>query len=390
MARASQCVDASIMKTLMLLLSTVIVILGALLLFPNAAGQPVRIEILGWLFETRTGMFALLLCLLGLVYWLLHKLIFVSIHGPKQLWDNLRSGNSKRRETRLQEAVAIWVDEGSGCSAKQLKRSKGMIPSWLHASLGLWMSKPSSFKVDEQHDNPLHTALQARLATDAEHIELLSLSERQHYLDVWLGVHPAAPLALQRKAVLLGDLGEHTEQVALFEQLWVKHKDVSHIKADYAKALCQAAQQDPDQALTFLRKAQRLNGDNAQVCKALAIALAKAGDTKSAQRLLLDYLSQHDALDVAEVALKLGEKEALQWFKQVDKPVYLKTLAGSWLRVCLAHQAELSGLAEDGLQRLLDAQASPLLWQTRAAWYAEEQAWEKAVHCYAQAELCRA
>jgi len=65
----------------------------------------------------------------------------------------------------------------------------------------------------------------------------------------------------------------------------------------------------------------------------------------------------------------------------------LQTKAGSWLRVCLAHQANLTGLAEDGLQALLEQTPSALLWNTQGLWYSEDKAWEKAVFCYQQASL---
>jgi len=186
------------MKRLMLVLLLMMSVFASLLLFPEAAGQPVRIELLGWLFETRTGMFVLFLCVLWLTYWLLKKLLLISVNSPQQLWHNLRSGSNKRRETRLKEAVEVWIDTGAGHSHKLLKRSKGVVPPWLHESLQVWLNPPQ--QAHDEQDQPLHIALKARLATDTAHIQQLSLSERQHYLDAWLAVHPAAPLALQRKA----------------------------------------------------------------------------------------------------------------------------------------------------------------------------------------------
>ncbi len=373
------------MKRLMLVLLLMMSVFASLLLFPEAAGQPVRIELLGWLFETRTGMFVLFLCVLWLTYWLLKKLLLISVNSPQQLWHNLRSGSNKRRETRLKEAVEVWIDTGAGHSHKLLKRSKGVVPPWLHESLQVWLNPPQ--QAHDEQDQPLHIALKARLATDTAHIQQLSLSERQHYLDAWLAVHPAAPLALQRKADLLGDLGEFTEQIALYEKLWDKQKDVNNLKASYARALCAAAKNNGEQALPYLRKAQRLDASNHEVTIDLATALGHAGDVKSASKMLLDALLLHDHINLAQAALKLCSASPLHYFKHVDKPGYLQTKAGSWLRVCLAHQANLTGLAEDGLQALLEQTPSALLWNTQGLWYSEDKAWEKAVFCYQQASL---
>ena len=374
------------MIRIVLALLFVVGIFVSLVLFPDIANQPVRIEMLGWLFETRTGMFILLLIVGISLLWLLQKTFDLSINSPKQFWTSLRSGSKKRRELRLQEALATWIDEGAGHSQKLLKRSKGIIPDWLHASLLLWWDKPSNHpKINDEKDTPLTIALKARLATDAAYIERLSLSERQHYLDVWLAVHPAAPLALQRKAVLLGDMGEYAEQVQMLEALIQKNKNIQGLKLQLARALFQLAKKDSANELAHLRKANRLSPDDAAILHALVLALADSGDQTSAERLLLDYLQQHDDIKLAQAALKLLSFDALKNFKRLDKPAYQNTYAGRWLRMMLAHEADLVGIAKDALDAMLEQNPTALLWQTKGDWLAAEHTWEEATACYQKA-----
>ncbi len=375
------------MIRIVLALLLIIAVFVGLVLFPEITNQAVRIEIFGWLFETRTGMFILLLLFLFSTLWLIQKVLDLSVNSPKQLWSNLRSGNKKRREERLQEALATWIDEGDGSSQKLLKRSKGIVPDWLHDALLIWWDKPNAHaKINDEKDSPLSIALRARLATDPENRPLFSLSERQQYLDTWLAVHPAAPLAVQRKAELLGELGSYAEQVALFEELWEKKKNVTAIKPLFATALRCLAAQDENNKLAHLRKANRINPNDAGIIIDLASALQDAGDTQSASRLLLDYLEQHDDMNIAEKAFAVLSDEPLAHFRTVDKPNFKKTAAGNWLRSSLAHKAELVGIAEDGLTTLLENHPSAKLWLMRGDWFAEAGQWEKAAHAYKKAQ----
>ncbi len=361
----------------------------SLLAFPDIANQRVRIEILGWLFETRTAMFTLLLIVVFTALWLLQKTLDLSINSPKQLWTNLRSGSRKRREVRLQEALDIWIDEGEGHSQKLLKRSKGIVPSWLHDALMIWWDKPEKHPpIHDEKDSPQIIALKARLATEPGQTHL-SLDQRQQYLDAWLMVHPGAALALERKAALLGERGEYKEQVALLEELFQRKKKVAHIRAQLATALRKLAEQDADNALAFLRKANRVNPEDTQVLLALAQALEAHGDARSAQRLLLDYLAKHDDMRVAKAALPLLAKDPLKHFKKVDKPAYQQSIAGSWLRMQLAHEAGLSGIADDSLYGLLEKQENAELWQLRGDWHAEKGEWQQAAEAYQKANELR-
>ena len=371
-----------ILFTLLLIIS----IFVGLVVFPDIANQPVRIEMLGWLFETRTGLFILLLLFILVTLWFLQKAFALSINSPKQLWSNLVSGNRKRREQRLQEALAVWIDEGEGNSLKLLKKSKDVVPDWLYDSLLIWWEKPSAHsKINDEKDTALSISLKARLATDDEHASTLSVSERQQYLDTWLAVHPGAALAVQRKAALLGELHEYAEQVALLDDLWNKKKNVYAIKPLLATALANLAKQDPTNKLTHLRKANRNNPHDTDVITALAKALVESGDRQSGIRMLLDYLEKNDAWDVAEVAYAVLSDEPLKHFKSVDKPSFQRSLAGKWLRISLAHKAELVGIAEEGLNRLLESNPSAKLWQMKGDWLAAKQQWEQASIAYQKA-----
>ncbi len=375
------------MMRIVLVLLAMIGIFVGLVLFPDIANQPVRIEMLGWLFETRTGMFILLVIVVFSMLWTLQKTFDLSINSPRQLWTRLRSGNTKRRELRLQEALATWIDEGAGHSQKLLKRSKGIIPDWLHQALLLAWGKPQNqLPIDMEKDTPLMVALKARLATNPENIHHLSLSDRQHFLDAWLAVHPAATLAMMRKAELLGDMHEYTEQVHLLETLMQKTKDINDIKPKLAQALANLASKDTSNELAHLRKANRLMPIEANILKLLATALSHHGDNKTAENLLLDYLQQHDDMDIAQTAFKLMAFDALKNFKRLDKPVFQSTNAGRWLRMMLAYEADLTGIAEDALGAMLEQNPSPLLWQTKGNWLAAKHEWEEAVHCFQKAK----
>ncbi len=355
----------------------------SLIVFPEFANQRVRIEILGWLFESRTAMFVLLIIFVLAALWFIQKVFALSINSPKQLWTNLRSGNKKRRENRLQEALDIWVDEGEGHSQKLLKRSRGIVPDWMHESLTIWWDKPENHApIHDEKDSPRSIALKAKFATDASNKRNLSPNERQQYLDAWLAVHPAAPLAMQRKAELLGELGEYSKQVELLEHLFQQSRDTHAIKPALATALQQLAKSDETNALAHLRKANRLNPHDASILLDLTSQLYDSGDQQSSTRLLLDHLAAHDDMQIAQALLPKLEQDALKHFKSVDKPAYQKTAAGSWLRMQLAHKAGLSGIADDSLYGLLDKHESADLWQLRGDWYAEKGQWQQAAEAY--------
>ena len=361
----------------------------SLLVSPELANQRVRIEILGWLFETRTAMFILLLIFALGGLWLLQKLFDLSVNSPKQLWNNLRSGSRKRRELRLQEAMDTWIDEGEGHSRKLLKRSKGIVPQWLHEALLIWWDKPEHHPpIHDEKDSPQIIALKARLATEPGQ-QHLSAEHRQQYLDAWLHVHPGASLALERKADLLGETGDYAEQVRLLEDLFQRKKQVHHIKQKLAVALQHLAKQDEANALAHLRKAHRLYPEHTDILLSLVQALQASGDHQSARRLLLDELKQHDDMRLAQAALAALEQEPLQAFKKMDKPVYQKNRAGTWLRMQLAHKAGLTGIADDSLHGLLSQHESADLWQLRGDWHAEKEQWQQAAEAYQKANQLR-
>ena len=378
------------MIRILLALTLIIAVFIGLVVFPEISNQAVRIEMLGWLFETRTGMFVLLILFTLGTLWFLQKIFELSINSPKQLWANLSSGNRKRREQRMQEALTTWIDEGEGSSQKLLKKSKGVVPDWLYESLLIWWDAAASHnKINDDKDTPLSIALKARLATEEKHAATLTLSERQQYLDTWLAVHPGASLALQRKAEILGELHEYAEQVTLLEGLWNKKTNPQVIKPLLATALVNLAKQDSANKLTHLRKANRINPVDVEALTALAIALVESGDKQSGTRLLLAHLEKNDVWHVAEVALSILATDPLKHFKSVDKPIFQKSVAGNWLRASLAHKADLTGIAEEGLSSLLEHHPSAQLWQVRGDWYADKKQWEKAASAYQKAEQLR-
>lgn len=375
------------MIRMVLALLLIIAIFIGLVMFPDIATLPVRIELVGWLFETRTGMFVMLLVSAYSVWWTIKLIFNLSINSPKQLWSSLRSGNFKRREHHLQDALATWVDAGEGHSLKLLKRSKNVVPAWLYDVLLIWWGNvdTATLTIHDEKDAPMIIALKARLATNPEQIGKFSISERQHFLESWLAVHPAAPLALQRKAVLLGEIGDFSAQVELYETLWNSKQHGQTISTLFAEALRQAAKINHEYRLPHLRKAHRIDASNQAVIIDLAQALVDTGERKSGERMLLSYLETHDALDIAKAAYQLWRHDALAGLKMIDKPVFQSTMAGQWLRIKLAHQAKLTGIAEDGLQSLLSQNNHPEFWQMQGDWHAEKRDWQKAAESYQKA-----
>ncbi len=79
-------------------------------LFPTIAGQPLRVEAFEWVFETQQGAFITALLVLLIIVWLLRRIVSAIFAGPGQLWNTLRMGGRKRREQRLKEGLAEWID----------------------------------------------------------------------------------------------------------------------------------------------------------------------------------------------------------------------------------------------------------------------------------------
>jgi len=186
----------AIIMRLILLLIIALALTIALIAFPNLADQTLRIEALGWIFETRQGVFLVALLALLLVIWLLQRLFGALIAGPGNIWRSLRMGNRKRREKRLREALAQWEDSRGDYGEKTLKRSRGVLPDWTLEMLRIMITQAKDQSLPTENDDALLTAFTARIATEPGVHPRPDLATRKAYLEAWLKAHPGAPLAI--------------------------------------------------------------------------------------------------------------------------------------------------------------------------------------------------
>jgi uncharacterized protein HemY len=369
----------------LLLLALAIAVLFSL--FPAIAGQPLRIEAFEWVFETRQGSFITALLVLLTILWFIRRIISAIFAGPGQLWNTLRMGGRKRREQRLKEGVAEWVDMRGDQGRKAFQKSRGTIPEWATTLLRTVASPPRGLPAANSGSSPLNTALAARIVTDPHAATKPDRATQRAHLEAWLTVHPDAPLAISRLAALAEDEGDWATAAKLLESSWKQgQRSASSIKPRLARIYIHLAEQQPDTRESQLRKAHRLAPDNSNVILALGQAHAANQNTDSAKKLWLDYLAQHNDFQIAAELLALLSSEALQAFQKLDKRNAARSYNDSmrWLQANLAHQAGLNGLANEIMDQLLEKTTSCEPLQSRAKWHAEAEEWEQAAHCYQQ------
>jgi len=374
---------------ILLLLALGIAVL--LSLFPEIAGQPLRIEAFGWIFETRQGAFITALLVLLAVLWLLRRIATAIFAGPGQLWNTLRLGGKKRREQRLREGVAEWIDMRGDLGSKAFGKSRGTIPEWAIILLKT-MAMPANVQVAGESDDPLNTALAARIATNPNAPSKPDNLTQKAHLEAWLSVHPDAPLAVSRLAALAENEGDWATAAKLLENSWKQgQRSASSIKPRLARIYIHLADENPESGQNHLRKAHRLAPDDLNVITALGRAYVANKDSEAAKKLWLGYLEQHDDFHIAAELLSLMNSEALQLFQKLDRKDADKVYndAMRWLQASLAHKAGLNGLANEIMDQLLEKNSSCVPLQSRAEWYAEAGEWAQATQCYQQALQCR-
>jgi uncharacterized protein HemY len=356
-------------------------------LFPTIAGQPLRVEAFEWVFETQQGAFITALLVLLIIVWLLRRIVSAIFAGPGQLWNTLRMGGRKRREQRLKEGLAEWIDMRGDQGSRAFRKSRGSIPEWATALLRTVASPPRGLPVANSGSSPLNTALAARIVTDPHAATKPDRATQRAHLEAWLAVHPDAPLAISRLAALAEDEGDWATAAKLLEASWKQgQRSASSIKPRLARIYIHLAEQQPDTRESQLRKAHRLAPDNGNVILALGQAHAADRNSDAAKKLWLDYLAQHNDFRIAAELLSLLSSEALQAFQKLDKRSAAKSYNDSmrWLQANLAHRAGLNGLANEIMDQLLEKTTSCEPLQSRAEWYAEAEEWEQAARCYQQ------
>ncbi|MDT8376358.1 MAG: heme biosynthesis HemY N-terminal domain-containing protein [Mariprofundaceae bacterium] len=356
-------------------------------LFPVIAGQPLRIEAFGWVFETQQGAFITALLVLLAVLWLLRRILSAIFAGPGQLWNTLRMGSRKRREQRLKEGIAEWIDMRGDQGSRAFRKTGGIIPEWAAALLRTATSPPDDLPVADSDSDPLSTALAARIATDPNAAVKPDNATQRAHLEAWLAAHPNAPLAVSRLAALAEDEGDWATAAELLEASWKQgQRSASSIKPRLAQIYIHLAEQQPDARQSHLRKAHRLAPENHNVILALGRAHIANRDSDAARKLWLNYLEEHNDFQIAAELLALMSRQALQAFQKLDRKDAARVYndAMRWLQASLAHQAGLNGMANEIMDQLVERARSCEPLHSRAEWHAAAGEWEQAADCYKQ------
>ncbi len=369
---------------LFLLLLLAIGFIALFMLFPNFVNQPVRLEAFGWVFETRQGAFVVALLVLFALLWLLQRLITAIFAGPGQLWRTLRIGGKKRREQRLKEGVAEFLDMRGDQGKRAFGRARGVIPDWAAALLKT-LTIPAGEQPLPDASESLSTVLAARIATDPNAPSKPDAATRKAHLEAWLAIHPDAPLAISRMAALAEEEGEWQRAVELLEKSWKQgQRSAATVKPRLANAYIQLARTDTGERQNHLRKAQRLAPDDREVILALGRAQITANNPAAAEKLWLGYLGNHNDFEIASALLDSMNKTALQAFRKLDRKDASSAYnpAMRWLQASLAQAANLNGLAYEIIDELMADDPAEEILRSRAAWHAEAGEWQEAADCY--------
>ncbi|MDQ6956521.1 MAG: heme biosynthesis HemY N-terminal domain-containing protein [Mariprofundaceae bacterium] len=370
------------------LLLIALVLTIVLTLFPDIALQTLRIEAFGWQFETRQGAFVVSLLLIFGVLWLIQRLLSAIIAGPGQLWQTLRMGGKKRREQRLRDGIAQWLDMRGDYGKRAFKKSRGVMPDWAVQLLKISTVSASDQALATGDDDNLLIVLSARIATDPEAKPKPDIATRKAHLEAWLKSQPNAPLALIRMADLAMEEQDWKHAVERLESIW-KHgyRSASRAKPQMAQAWLALAKQEPKHAMEYLRKAYRMQPTDNDVVLALGGAHIDENNAKAAEKLWLGHLQQHNDIAIANASFELLNNDALAAFRKLEKQQE-GTASLQWLRARLAHAGKLDGLAEEALSSLLETDSCREFWRTQAEWLTQKEQWQEAMHAYQKALDC--
>lgn len=358
----------------------------ALIIFPNIADQSLRIEAFGWIFETRQGTFIVALLALLILVWLLRSITSALFAGPGAAWRSLRMGSRKRREKKLRDTIAQWLDGRGHISARTLKRCRGILPDWLIDLFQTVLTPANELPLPAEGQDPLITALAARIATDPHVEQAPDLATRKAHLEAWLSAHPGAPLATKRLVDMAEEEGDFLTLINRLEAAWKQGRQSSgSAKPRLVRACLKLAEQDPEQSMAFLRKAYRLVPDDPGVLMAYGKGLLASGESRTVQRLWYGYLEQNSNDRIARALLKLHQEDPLRAYRKLEKKAVTSlNQAQRWLRAELAHAAKLDGLAFEQMQALADECGNTAAWRSLGQWYEAMHEHEKAATCYRQ------
>ena len=369
------------------LITIALLLTVALTLFPDIAMQTLRIEAFGWQFETSQGAFVVSLLLILAIFWLVQRIISALIAGPGQLWQTLRMGGKKRREQRLRDGIAQCLDMRGDYGKRIFRKTRGILPDWAMPLLQTSTLSASDQPLPASDDDPLLIALRARIASNPEAKSKPDIATRKAHLEAWLKSSPDAPLALLRMADLTLEEEDWAQAAKRLEHVWKQgYRSASRAKPQMARAWLKLAEQSPEQAMDYLRKAYRIQPASSEVLLAMGNAHIAAGNHKAAEKLWLGHLQKHHDIAVADACFALLQNDALAAFRRIEKQQ--GSLALQWLQARLAHAGKLYGLAEESLASLLNEQPCKAFWQTQAEWYAQKEQWQQAMQAYQKALDC--
>jgi len=374
---------------LVIILILTLALTALIALFPEIAEQKMRIDAFGWLLETKQGAFIVVL-LLGLgVVWFIQRLMAAAWSGPGQLWHMLRAGGRKRREAKLRENIGKLIDMRPEITARDIGRAHGIIPEWGLSLLRILATPAIEQEPPAPGQSALQTALTARMVTDPHAQPGLDTATCKLHLEAWLKASPNAPLAIARLPGVAEAEADWPALVKLLETAWQKGGSAAvNIKPRLARAYMELASEqaieNPDDAVTSLRKAYRLLPDSTEILLALGKAYIAKKDERAASSLWNTHLEKHDDPCIATALFELLKKDAMRAYRKLEKEEEPNP-SRLWLRVQLARTAKLTGLAEDHMEILLEKHPSSLAWRTRGDWHAEDGNWQQAGHCYQQA-----
>jgi len=373
------------MRIFLILLLT-LGVAALLLLFPDIGSQMLRIEAFGWQLETRQGAFLIALVTLLIVMALLRRLVQALIAGPGQLWQTMRMGNRKRREERLRDGIAQYLDMRGDLGARAFGRARGIVPDWAIPLLKAMSVPAKEQALTTPDDDPLLIAMSARIATDPGAALKPDIATRKAHLEAWLAAHPGAPLAMARMSELAKEEGDWKRAAELLEELWKRgHRPAATIKPQLAWAYVHMAKAEPVHRLQHLRKAQRLLPDDPAILLELGEAMFDHEEGRAAERMWLRHLEQHDNMVIADTLFERLKEDAMAAFRRVEKLQGPPAL--QWLRARLAYAAKLNGLAHEELSHLIHKEPRAQFLQTRGQWAEEASDWQTATDSFRQAAI---
>ena len=370
---------------LTMILITALLLTIALSLFPDMASQMLRIEAFGYQFEAPQGAFVVGIIIIWFVLWLLQRLLSAFIAGPGQLWQTLRMGSKKRREQRLRDGIAQWLNMRGDNGLKALRKSHGVLPDWGIDLLQILNQPATQLELLTTEADKLSIALTARVATDPDAKPQADLVIRKAHLEHWLEAYPESPLATIRLADLAVEEHDWHTAIKYLDIVWKQGlRPASVIKPQLAHAWLMLSNAQPEPVRDYLNKAQRMSPDSPDVILAIGQGYIASADSKAAEKLWLTYLQKNDDLTLAQACYDILKVDALAAFRRLEKKQ--GSPAFQWLQARLASEGNLIGLAEEALAKLLLKHPRREFWQTKAEWHISKNEWENATKAY-QASL---